>query len=106
MRRLLGKASAAYRPQALVGDERAARPCLVRIAVLIPIDRPGHILRFRIGGLTVLRLLARAGFLERDDVDGEFGPKTTQAVRRFQRENDLRVTGEVDERTWDKLRMI
>ena len=30
--------------------------------------------------------------------------RTTQAVRRFQRENDLRVTGEVDERTWDKLR--
>jgi len=52
----------------------------------------------------IQRLLSRAGFLERDDVDGEFGPKTTQAVRRFQRENDLRVTGEVDERTWDKLR--
>ena len=37
-------------------------------------------------------------------VDGEYGPKTRQAVRRFQRENDLRVTGEVDDRTWDALR--
>ena len=46
----------------------------------------------------------RAGFLERDDVDGEFGPKTQQAIRRFQRENDLKVTGQVDDRTWDALR--
>lgn len=52
----------------------------------------------------IQRRLVRAGFLERDDVDGELGPKTTQAVRRFQRENDLRVTGQVDDRTWDALR--
>ena len=52
----------------------------------------------------VQRRLVRAGFLDRDDVDGELGPKTTQAVRRFQRENDLKVTGQVDDRTWDALR--
>jgi peptidoglycan hydrolase-like protein with peptidoglycan-binding domain len=52
----------------------------------------------------IQRRLVRAGFLERDDVDGEYGPKTQQAVRRFQRENDLRVTGQVDDRTWDALR--
>jgi len=43
----------------------------------------------------VQRRLVRAGFLERDDVDGEYGPKTQQAVRRFQRENDLKVSGSV-----------
>ena len=52
----------------------------------------------------VQRRLVRAGFLDRDDVDGEFGPKTSQAIRRFQRENDLKVTGQVDDRTWDALR--
>jgi hypothetical protein len=54
--------------------------------------------------IAIQRRLVRAGFLESDDVDGQFGPKTRQAVRRFQRENDLRVTGDVDQRTWDALR--
>jgi Putative peptidoglycan binding domain len=56
--------------------------------------------------ISIQRRLVRAGYLERDDVDGEYGPKTTQAVRRFQRENDLRVTGKVDDRTWEKLRLF
>jgi hypothetical protein len=54
--------------------------------------------------VAIQRRLVRAGFLERDDVDGQYGPKTRQAVRRFQRENDLDVSGEVGEDTWDKLR--
>jgi hypothetical protein len=54
--------------------------------------------------IAIQRRLVRAGYLGSDDVDGDFGPKTRSAVRRFQRENDLRVTGQVDERTWDKLR--
>jgi hypothetical protein len=54
--------------------------------------------------IAIQRRLVRAGFLERDDVDGQYGPATRRAVRRFQRENDLRVTGEVDEDTWDKMR--
>jgi hypothetical protein len=54
--------------------------------------------------MAIQRRLVRAGYLESDEVDGDFGPKTRQAVRRFQRENDLRVTGQVDERTWDRLR--
>jgi len=48
--------------------------------------------------------LVRAGYLERDDVDGIYGRGTRRAVRRFQEDNDLRVTGEVGEDTWDKLR--
>ncbi len=54
--------------------------------------------------LAIQRRLVRAGFLERDDVDGQYGSQTRRAVRRFQRENDLRETGEVDEDTWGKLR--
>jgi Putative peptidoglycan binding domain len=54
--------------------------------------------------VAIQRRLVRAGFLERDDVDGQYGSQTRRAVRRFQRENDLRDTGEVDENTWDKLR--
>jgi len=53
---------------------------------------------------TIQRLLRRSGYLQRDEVDGEYGPKTRQAVRRFQRDERLRVTGDVDERTFDQLR--
>jgi len=52
----------------------------------------------------IQRLLSRAGYLEADDVDGEYGPKTRDAVRRFQREEGLRVTGEADDSTLERLR--
>src|SRR5262245_40503408 len=52
----------------------------------------------------IQRLLRRAGYLERDEVDGEYGPRTRQAVRRFQRDEGLRVTGDVDDRTMERLR--
>lgn len=52
----------------------------------------------------IQRMLRRTGYLGRDDVDGDFGPKTKSAVRKFQRANGLRVSGEVDDRTWDRLR--
>jgi hypothetical protein len=51
----------------------------------------------------VQRLLSRAGYLGRDEVDGEFGPVTRRAVRRFQRDEGLRVSGEVDDRTMERL---
>lgn len=53
---------------------------------------------------TIQRFLRRAGYLQRDDVDGDYGPKTAAAVRKFQRDEGLRVTGEVDERTFERLR--
>lgn len=37
------------------------------------------------------------------DVDGIFGPRTTDAVRAFQRTFDLDVTGKVDFATWDVM---
>ena len=53
---------------------------------------------------TVQRWLKRAGYLDRDDIDGEFGPKTRRALEKFQRDEGLRVTGEADERTRERLR--
>ena len=35
--------------------------------------------------------------------DGIYGPNTVQAVREFQRQNALPVTGETDNATWNKL---
>lgn len=52
----------------------------------------------------IQRLLSRAGYLDQEDVDGEYGQKTRRAVRRFQRDEGLRVTGEVDDRTLELLR--
>ena len=52
----------------------------------------------------VQRLLQRAGYLRRDDVDGDCQEKTRRATRRFQRDERLRVTGEVNEETWRRLR--
>ena len=46
-------------------------------------------------------LLAELGLLT--DIDGDFGPATTTAVRRFQTDNDLVVDGVAGEKTWSKL---
>jgi hypothetical protein len=51
----------------------------------------------------IQRLLRRAGYLGKDDVDGEFGPKTRDAVRKFQRDQRLKVTGEIDDETFARL---
>jgi peptidoglycan hydrolase-like protein with peptidoglycan-binding domain len=52
----------------------------------------------------IQRWLSRLGYLQEDGVDGELGPVTRAAIRRFQREAGLRVTGEPDDATVGKLR--
>ena len=47
------------------------------------------------------RLLNKHGFECRPD--GDFGPKTQQAVKEFQQSKSIPVTGEVDELTWAAL---
>ena len=46
-------------------------------------------------------LLTKHGFRCRPD--GDFGPKTQQAVKQFQKSKSIPVTGEVDELTWAAL---
>jgi hypothetical protein len=54
----------------------------------------------------IQRLLSRLGYLAEAGVDGEYGPTTRQAVTRFQRDAGLRVTGEVDEITLERLQKM
>jgi hypothetical protein len=42
--------------------------------------------------------------LYRDEIDGLNGPATRKAVERFQADNDLRVSGELDDNTTDALK--
>ena len=47
------------------------------------------------------RMLIRKGWSIADD--GKFGPKTEQAVKEFQQKNGLKVTGQIDTGTLNKL---
>ena len=47
--------------------------------------------------------LAIRSYLSNSDVDSWFGPNTEKAVKEFQKNNALQVTGEVDKATWEKL---
>ncbi len=49
------------------------------------------------------RALIRLRYLESDQLDCEFGPITSRAVRRFQRHNGLAQTGQLDRATLQRL---
>jgi 3-oxoadipate enol-lactonase len=51
------------------------------------------------------RLLSAAGD-SCGQIDGIFGPATTAAVSRFQKGKRLRVTGRIDQHTWDALQGV
>ena len=53
--------------------------------------------------LMLQQQLQRIGY-SISDLDGEFGPETEQAVKDFQRDRDLSVTGVVNNATWRALR--
>jgi peptidoglycan hydrolase-like protein with peptidoglycan-binding domain len=46
-------------------------------------------------------LLTKHGFQCRPD--GDFGPKTQEVVKQFQKSKSIPITGEVDELTWAAL---
>src|SRR5262245_34320544 len=53
---------------------------------------------------SVQELLLNRGYsVGRAGVDGDFGPDTATALKRFQRRHGLTDTGTVDEKTWDEL---
>jgi hypothetical protein len=52
----------------------------------------------------IQRWLSQLGYLDPYGVDGEYGPMTADAVRRFQRDAGLPATGEVDDATFERLR--
>ncbi len=53
---------------------------------------------------TMLRTIAHADeTLVRLVPDGIYGPNTVQAVREFQRQQELPVTGETDNTTWNRI---
>jgi hypothetical protein len=54
--------------------------------------------------LRVQQWLVRLGYLRPGDIDGDYGPRTRQAVKDYQRDNRLRATGELDEETWTSMR--
>jgi catechol 2,3-dioxygenase-like lactoylglutathione lyase family enzyme len=78
-----------------------ATPC--RLASLADDDTVGEDDATR-SAFRIQRWLSRLGYLQEDGVDGEFGPVTRDALRRFQREAGLRVTGEIDDATVARLR--
>ncbi len=51
----------------------------------------------------IQRALKKAGY-NPGAADGSFGPRTTQAVKKFQRSRGLRADGLVGPRTWQKLK--
>jgi peptidoglycan hydrolase-like protein with peptidoglycan-binding domain len=64
-------------------------------------------LRFKMTSPQVRELqirLRHARYLATYDANNQFGAATRTAVEKLQRENDLPVTGVVDQKTWDVLR--
>jgi murein L,D-transpeptidase YcbB/YkuD len=76
------------------------------LAPIPPLTRELHLASPRMQGDDVRLLQQRLfdlGYRELEIADGIFGPKTDQAVRRFQTVNGLVVDGRVGRNTWDRL---
>jgi hypothetical protein len=53
--------------------------------------------------VTLQNLLVEKGYMDRDYVDGDFGPGTDAAVKQFQTDNSLTADGIVGPATWQVL---
>ena len=58
---------------------------------------------FELPSINIQTALKNAGYYN-GRVDGKIGTQTKEAVRAFQRDNDLEADGVVGRRTWDKLK--
>ena len=58
---------------------------------------------FELPAADIQRALKGAGYYN-GDVDGKIGPKTREAIRAFQKDNDLTPDGVCGKKTWDLLK--
>lgn len=56
--------------------------------------------------LTLQTFLSQHGYLDSKDVVGIFGPKTVEAVKKFQNDNNLPMTGFVGTLTREKINFL
>lgn len=54
---------------------------------------------------TIQLLLKRAGFYK-GKIDGKMGPETIKAIKRFQRSKNLKASGVINLKTWEKLKTL
>jgi lipoprotein-anchoring transpeptidase ErfK/SrfK len=57
----------------------------------------------RNAGIAKVQILLDRARFSAGAIDGRWGTNTEQAIKAFQRENELEATGSIDEKTWDKL---
>ena len=98
------------------GDGRVTIPVrpTTRVVVLTIHERwddfeHDHVMHLRVGGLDPVTsasgVQARLSHLcfQPGPVDGQVGPRTRDAIRRFQAQQGIDVTGEIDDATRDRL---
>lgn len=83
---------------ALAEPARALEPDKIEQAGRDDISKNG-----RNAGVAKLQILLDQARFSPGAIDGRWGTNTEQALKAFQRKNDLEATGSVDEKTWDKL---
>lgn len=59
---------------------------------------------FELQSTDIQKALKSAGYYQ-GSVDGKVGPDTREAIRNFQRDNNLAADGVCGRRTWDKLKV-
>jgi len=79
---------------ALAGDAEDAKA--------VPSKIDARCIRVPVSAEAVQRALKAAGY-DPGPIDGRVGAKTSAAIRRFQRDNKLKVDGIVGQATWAKL---
>jgi peptidoglycan L-alanyl-D-glutamate endopeptidase CwlK len=66
---------------------------------------PGIVLKEKAKGMKEIDIkrVQRASGMAEKDVDGKYGPKTTKAVKAYQKKQGLAIDGEVGIKTWNRM---